>query len=145
MAGNEAMGLWVLAGSWCARHSPEGRIVREIMPLLGGSDELAARLVRAGLWRRVKGGYQMLRAVPAVRGCQPLTLWDIERGGHRQKIPDDIRALVMRRDGGQCVVCGSEVDMTLDHILPWSKGGPDTAANLRVLCRPCNSSKGAKV
>lgn len=31
------------------------------------------------------------------------------------------------------------------HVYPWSLGGPDTEANLRVLRRPCNSRKGASV
>jgi 5-methylcytosine-specific restriction endonuclease McrA len=28
-----------------------------------------------------------------------------------------------------------------DHILPWSKGGLTTWANLQLLCRPCNIKK----
>ncbi len=36
-------------------------------------------------------------------------------------------------------------DLSLDHIYPWSLGGPDTVENLRVLCRSCNSRKGANV
>jgi 5-methylcytosine-specific restriction protein A len=32
-------------------------------------------------------------------------------------------------------------DLTVDHIVPKKKGGTDSAANLRVLCRSCNSRK----
>lgn len=35
-------------------------------------------------------------------------------------------------------------DMTLDHILPRSRGGTDDPKNLQLLCKPCNSSKGAR-
>jgi len=42
-----------------------------------------------------------------------------------------------------CVECGAESDLTTDHIVPRSKGGTNDPSNLRVLCRPCNSSKGA--
>jgi len=30
-------------------------------------------------------------------------------------------------------------------FIPWSHGGEDTAKNLRVLCRPCNSKRGNRV
>lgn len=35
-------------------------------------------------------------------------------------------------------------NMTLDHILPRSRGGTDDPKNLQLLCAPCNSSKGAR-
>lgn len=33
-------------------------------------------------------------------------------------------------------------DLTADHIIPVSQGGGPGAANLRVLCRSCNSARG---
>ncbi|MFG1683557.1 HNH endonuclease [Nonomuraea sp. NPDC049269] len=63
----------------------------------------------------------------------------------RDHIPTAIRRAVYRRDGHQCVRCGVDADLSLDHIVPWSLGGPDTIDNLQTLCRPCNSSKGARV
>ena len=68
------------------------------------------------------------------------------RGGQekRAKIPEDVRAAVYVRDGGVCQECGTDKNLSMDHIKPWSLGGPDTVENLRVLCRPCNSRKGAK-
>jgi 5-methylcytosine-specific restriction endonuclease McrA len=59
----------------------------------------------------------------------------------RKHIASELRELVMERDRHSCVLCGATEDLTLDHIHPWSKGGPDTYENLRVLCRPCNSRK----
>jgi 5-methylcytosine-specific restriction endonuclease McrA len=66
------------------------------------------------------------------------------RGGriHRAAIPDVVKARVYARDNFTCQKCGATDDLTLDHIHPWSIGGPDTEDNLRVLCRPCNSAKG---
>jgi hypothetical protein len=77
--------------------------------------------------------------------------WILDSGVKRKKskprppIHAGIRAAVMERDGCRCVECGCRNDLTLDHIVPWSRGGPDTVDNLRVLCRPCNSSKGARI
>lgn len=46
-----------------------------------------------------------------------------------------------------CTVCQTPLDTTrsvLDHLMPRSKGGPNTLDNTCMLCRACNSSKGAK-
>jgi 5-methylcytosine-specific restriction endonuclease McrA len=45
------------------------------------------------------------------------------------------------RDGGRCVYCGSFYDLTIDHVVPRSKGGTDDRSNLQTLCRPCNEKK----
>lgn len=52
---------------------------------------------------------------------------------------------IMVRDGGKCVKCSATEDLTIDHIVPVSKGGSDEDDNLRTLCRSCNSTKGARV
>lgn len=46
--------------------------------------------------------------------------------------------------GHRCLACGSDGPLTIDHIVPVSKGGANTAANVQPLCGPCNSSKGTK-
>lgn len=57
-AGNEAIGLWVRAGSWAAAHLTDGEIPSEMLPILGGNRIQAGRLVRAGLWVEFDGGYK---------------------------------------------------------------------------------------
>lgn len=46
---------------------------------------------------------------------------------------------------GVCPVCGKVAAPTLDHIIPLSKGGLHTLTNLRLVCKTCNSSKGARI
>lgn len=45
----------------------------------------------------------------------------------------------------RCQVCGERPGihryLTIDHIVPKSKGGTNDEANLRVLCNRCNSGK----
>jgi hypothetical protein len=43
-----------------------------------------------------------------------------------------------------CIYCGSTENLSLDHIIPLSKGGPDIISNQVFACRSCNSSKGNK-
>jgi hypothetical protein len=63
----------------------------------------------------------------------------------RRDIPDALRLAVYTRDGHACLTCGTSCDLTLDHIVPWSLGGPDTEDNLQTLCAPCNSRKGDRI
>lgn len=42
----------------------------------------------------------------------------------------------------KCAYCGSEEQLTLDHIIPQSKGGKDTTKNVVSCCHSCNHSKG---
>lgn len=60
---------------------------------------------------------------------------------------DYLRAMARRvlpTDNLACVECESPEDLTVDHIVPISRGGGNDANNLRVLCRSCNSRKGAR-
>ena len=43
-----------------------------------------------------------------------------------------------------CAYCGAQCGLSLDHLIPVSKGGPDTGDNVVWACRSCNSSKGAR-
>jgi Homing endonuclease associated repeat/HNH endonuclease len=62
-----------------------------------------------------------------------------------------LRYKVLSRDRFRCVICGRSpakdpsIELHVDHIEPWSKGGPNTEENLRTLCFDCNLGKGAKI
>jgi len=49
---------------------------------------------------------------------------------------------IFKRDNGQCQYCGTTKDLTLDHVIPRSKGGKSTWTNLVTACKKCNSVKG---
>lgn len=52
------------------------------------------------------------------------------------------RNRIYKRDGYECVYCGSKKDLTLDHVVPKSKGGQNTWMNLVTCCFKCNLKKG---
>lgn len=55
-AGNAAMGLWVRAGAYSMAKLTEGFVSIEVVRSIG-STKLADKLVTAGLWSKVPGGY----------------------------------------------------------------------------------------
>jgi 5-methylcytosine-specific restriction endonuclease McrA len=49
---------------------------------------------------------------------------------------------VMKRDAYQCLYCGSTKNLTLDHMIPKSRGGDSSWTNLVTACMRCNTRKG---
>lgn len=54
------------------------------------------------------------------------------------------RKNVMKRDGMKCQYCKSGRDLTIDHVIPKSRGGADSWENLVTACNKCNNRKGNK-
>jgi len=63
------------------------------------------------------------------------------RRPHRQRLAFN-RKNVFRRDDHTCQYCGTRShDLTLDHVMPRSRGGPTSWENVVACCRRCNASK----
>lgn len=87
-------------------------------------------------------------------GAYLLSILQQELGVVRRALPSKTapkttisRALAKRvfeRDAYRCVICGGHHDLTCDHVVPESKGGPTTFENLQTMCKSCNSRKGAR-
>lgn len=43
-----------------------------------------------------------------------------------------------------CIYCSSPNDLSIDHLIPRNRGGPDIADNAVLSCKSCNSSKSDK-
>jgi hypothetical protein len=56
-----------------------------------------------------------------------------------------LRMKVFERDSFRCLHCGIQKDLSVDHVVPWSRGGPTVIENLQTLCRKCNSRKRDKL
>ena len=54
------------------------------------------------------------------------------------------RHKIYKRDGHKCVYCGNSKQLTIDHLIPKSKGGKNTWENLVTCCSRCNVKKGDK-
>lgn len=51
------------------------------------------------------------------------------------------RNRIYKRDGHSCVYCGSSKNLTLDHVIPKSRGGTNEWNNLVTSCFKCNLKK----
>jgi 5-methylcytosine-specific restriction endonuclease McrA len=63
----------------------------------------------------------------------------VPRDPHRRKIT---RRAVFARDNWTCQYCGSRGQLTVDHVIPRSKGGDSSWENIVASCAPCNRRKG---
>lgn len=65
-----------------------------------------------------------------------------------RNISERMRFRVLARDGFTCQSCGASpikergVELNVDHIIPWSKGGETIESNLQTKCQRCNLGKG---
>jgi 5-methylcytosine-specific restriction endonuclease McrA len=57
------------------------------------------------------------------------------------------KRVIKKRDRHRCIYCkrGCKANGTLDHVIPRSKGGGETASNIVTACEQCNQEKGSKM
>jgi 5-methylcytosine-specific restriction endonuclease McrA len=65
-----------------------------------------------------------------------------------RSINEKLRLRIFKRDNYACVICGKSpathhgTILHIDHMIPVSKGGDNSAGNLRTLCDKCNLGRG---
>ncbi len=69
----------------------------------------------------------------------------------RRDVSVSMRFQVFKRDNFKCCICGASpakdpsIELHIDHIIPWSKGGETVMDNLQTLCSRCNLGKSDSV
>ncbi|HYU60851.1 MAG TPA: HNH endonuclease [Solirubrobacterales bacterium] len=72
-----------------------------------------------------------------------ITYVRVPRGAHRRKIT---RKAVLARDSWTCQYCGqSKPGLTVDHVIPRSRGGESIWENIVAACASCNRRKGNRL
>ena len=114
-----------------------------------------AKMAARGYFRRWKAAHrEEVRASDRrshERHPEPGRLHMWRRAHALSAVPIEYRmckADIIARDGAICYLCDESFtydDLTIEHVIPLSRGGTHAPDNLRVACRPCNSSKGPKL
>ncbi len=97
-----------------------------------------------------KGKAEILKADsnPILSGYQthvrPLIIRLLSYVRYRVKNLKINRNRVFKRDNYECAYCGSKKYLTIDHVIPKSRGGDNSWTNLITCCSPCNRQKGDK-
>jgi hypothetical protein len=135
--------LWVRALCHMNRTTRNGRVakdwVKSTLREMRTNAATVNTLERYGLLLDQGDEY----AIAERAGISSLVLWKLGPSGQRRPgISPAVRQRVYARDGFACVHCGSEDQLSIDHIIPWSKGGAHSEGNFQTLCMPCNIKKG---
>ena len=78
---------------------------------------------------------------------EPISTSDIPVRSGAKVNPREYKNILYGEQQGNCNLCSVHFEfrnLTIDHIVPKSKGGQDLETNLQLLCQACNSSKGAR-
>jgi len=87
----------------------------------------------------IRTAEQFIVKVPAV-----LKLIKIIRIIYKSKIPFS-KKNVMIRDNYTCQYCGATKELTIDHVIPVSRGGKSNFENCVTACKQCNLKKGGRL
>lgn len=131
----------VVAGFAKGKNKTEGEVMQEVQRFLFSEPsqwKYMAEFDNEELGCNIFG-----HICPVVLTAEPFTE---TKEGRRvgRTIPRDVMLKVVRRDGQICQRCGEPVpdnEVEFDHIIAYSKGGPTTADNLRLVHRKCNRKK----
>ncbi len=97
-----------------------------------------------------KGKAEILKSgdIPIVSGqkkyMRPLIIRLLSYVRFRVKPLKINRHRIFKRDNHTCSYCGTSKNLTIDHILPKSRGGGNTWLNLTTCCKNCNRVKDNK-
>ena len=123
-----ALAQWQRACPSCSLRSPT--VARGMAP---GSTPGLHPLVKVGV------------AILLWKALQALSDEDFGDGEFPRRFRDEFREEHIERHGSYCPACDSTVpfeNLSVDHIVPMSRGGRTSRANAAILCRRCNSRKG---
>jgi hypothetical protein len=153
-------GLWTIADREGRLHDRAFWIKVEVLPYDTFTpteiDEMLSDLQRAGFIRRYTvGGRRLIQIAAFLKHQSPHFKEPASElpgpRGHKDTpivafgVSAEQRKRILARDRHRCVKCGAGIRLSIDHVVPVSKGGTNDDANLQTLCKKCNCKKGNRL
>jgi len=107
--------------------------------------------IRAGnkRWREANESYARLKAANperlAIKAARTKASYRARKAMAIGNISTSEWQAIVDRQRGKCAKCGKARKLSLDHIVPLSRGGCNLPHNAQGLCSPCNSRKGNRI
>jgi len=159
----EAKALWATAGAWSGSYNTDGVIKPHDLSMLAPAVGLSALKVRRAaedlvehdMWRRFDDGWVFHNWTDFNPTRAQAKISD-EVAAERKAVQRDdvLKAAVRLRDDDRCCFCDQIVRFNArtgplagryEHVVPLSKGGKTTLANVRVCCNYHNATKAGKL
>jgi 5-methylcytosine-specific restriction endonuclease McrA len=127
---------------------------RQVLVLNAGYEPLSLVSVRRAVVLLLREKAELIEATQqllrSAHHAQPIPL--VIRLVHYVRLPHRrvpaTRAAVMLRDLNTCQYCGTAPgrdELTVDHVIPRSRGGSHSWQNLVTACKRCNQKKGSQM
>ncbi len=134
-------------------HQRRGRVSGRVLVLNATYEPINVCTVRRAIVLLLKDKAELLEhgeaavhgesvTVPLPAVIRLVSFVRVPRDTHRRKIT---RRAVFARDGWTCQYCGARSNLTVDHVVPRSKGGDSSWSNIVASCAPCNRRKGDRM
>jgi 5-methylcytosine-specific restriction endonuclease McrA len=127
--------------------------VHQVLVLNASYEPLNVCTVRRAHVLVFKGKAEVVEQLdrPLRSACDTYRWPHVIRLVHYVRVPRLVQRKISRRalfarDGWRCVYCGTSGGrLTLDHVIPRSRGGDSTWENVVTSCSPCNLRKGDRL
>ena len=135
-------------------HRPRGSASGRVLVLNASYEPINVCSVRRATVLLLKSRAEVLEQAERALHSERLTLQRplVIRLVNYVRIPHDIhrrkitRKAVLARDAWTCQYCGSQRSgLTVDHVIPRSRGGQSVWENIVASCAPCNRRKGNRL
>lgn len=137
-----ASGNTTYHGKPCKKHGHTLRTIKTNACVLCRRER--ARLSRESNPERYKAQQKRYVKAHPAKVRQTKYQYRMSRKQAEGSFTDDEWLVLCEGHNHRCACCGKKKKLTIDHIVPLSKGGTNYISNIQPLCKSCNSRKGAK-
>ena len=85
--------------------------------------------------------FYLVKSIHTKKGARQKVVKYLGRAEYVGVLRKEDLKILFRIYGYQCALCYCQENLTIDHIIPLTKGGTNDLYNLQILCLDCNQRK----